>query len=310
MERVRAALDGDPVDRVPFCLWHHFRPEGDPRALARATIDFFDRHGLDIYKVMPDIPYPFPTDSIRKAEDWQLLAETDPNDGNFGRMLDVVGLVRDELADDAPVLLTVFSPYTYAARFAGQGSIRRHLEANPVQMHAALAVIAGNLARYCEAAIGAGADGIFLAVQGAGDGQLSPAEYGEFARPYELEVLRSCQAGWLTTLHVHASSDLDIDPFLSYPAPALSWSDRLTGISLRDVRTKAPGRCLMGGISERGPILDGTAQAIEKEMRDALGQLGGGRRFILANGCSVPDDIAEKQLQTARAVVDRLPPPR
>src|SRR5262245_1022250 len=310
MERVRAAVRGEPVDRVPFCFWHHFKPRARPEAMARYTLDFFGGFDLDIFKVMPDIPYPFPDDSIRRAEDWYLLARADPYDSNFGRMIEAVEILRDELLDEAPILLTVFSPYTYAARFAGRDAIKRHLQENPVDVHAGLQVIARNLAHFCEAAIEAGADGVFLAVQGAGDNQLSAAEYGEFARPYELDVLRSCQGGWLTTLHVHAAAGLDIGPFLAYPAPVLSWSDRLTGISLKTVRQQAPDRCLMGGIGERGPIVDGTEKQLEAEMRDALEQLGGGRRFILANGCSGPDDTPDERLRTARSIVDRLPPPR
>ena len=119
-------------------------------------------------------------------------------------------------------------------------------------------------------------------------------------------MLRASQGGWLTTLHVHAASGLDIDPFLAYPAPVLSWSDRLTGISLRDVRRKAPEKCLMGGLSERGPITNGTASQILTEMKDALAQTDGGRRFILANGCSVPDDTPEDKLRLAREQVDKL----
>jgi uroporphyrinogen decarboxylase len=310
MERVRAAVRGEPVDRVPFCFWHHFKPRANPRNLARATIEFFEQFDLDIFKVMPDIPYPFGDGSINRAEDWFLLPRTDPYDGNFGRMLETVSLVQDHLLDDAPVILTVFSPYTYAARFAGRDRVKHHIAENPVEMHAGLAVIAENLSRFCEAAIDGGADGVFLAVQGAGDNQLSAVEYAEFARPYELQVLRACQGGWLTTLHVHAASGLNIDPFLQYPAPVLSWSDRLTGVPLKEVRAKAPDQCLMGGISERGPITNGTGEQMLAEMKDALAQVNGGRRFILANGCSVPDDNPVEKLRAARAQVERLPTPR
>jgi uroporphyrinogen decarboxylase len=309
MERVRAAVNGEAVDRVPFCFWHHFKPQADPRALARYTLDFFGGFDLDIYKVMPDIPYPFPDGAVRRAEDWYLLAEIDPWDGNFGRQLQTIEILREELLDDAPILITVFSPFTYAARFAGRDSLRTHMQENPIDLHAGLGVIARNLARFCEAAIDSGADGVFLAVQGAGDDFLSPPEYAEFARPYELEVLRKSLGGWLTTLHVHAAAGLDIEPFLAYPAPVLSWSDRLTGISLEQVRARAPEKCLMGGISERGPINDGTGEQMLAEMRDAIGQVGG-QRFILANGCSVPDDISEQQLRIARQQVHKLSRPR
>lgn len=306
MERVRAAVEGRPVDRVPFCFWHHFRPHGSPHRLAQATLEFFGGFDLDIFKIMPDIPYPFPVNSIRGADDWLLVSRADPYEDNLGRMVETVALVKGEVGDEAPVIVTVFSPFTYAMRFAGGADqIRQHIRQNPIEVHGALGVLSRNVAAFCEAAVSAGADGVFLAVQGAGDNILTPEEYGEFARPYELHALRAAASGWLTTLHVHASSGLDITPFLAYPAPVLSWSDRLTGVSLREVRAKAPGKCLMGGLSERGPITTGPKDAIAGEMLDALQQVGR-ERFILANGCSVPDDNPESLLRAAREALDEI----
>src|SRR5581483_8851456 len=68
-ERVRAALVGASVDRVPFVFWHHFRPEGSGERLAQLTKAFFhDTFDLDIIKIMPDLPYPEPGRQITTAE--------------------------------------------------------------------------------------------------------------------------------------------------------------------------------------------------------------------------------------------------
>ena len=76
-ERVMAAVNGDEVDRVPVCFWHHFRPEGSGRRLAEATFNFFEAtFDLDILKIMPDIPYPFPRRSVTKPDDWLLIEPT------------------------------------------------------------------------------------------------------------------------------------------------------------------------------------------------------------------------------------------
>ena len=45
--------------------------------------------------------------------------------------------------------------------------------------------------------------------------------------------------------------------------------------------------------------------AILAEARDAVAQTGG-RKLILANGCSVPDDTPEEWLEAARDAVDQL----
>lgn len=304
MERVRAAVEGQPVDRVPFCFWHHFKPQGSPHRMARFVLDFFGGYDLDIFKIMPDIPYPIARNFINEAEDWSYVTRLDPYEGYLGRMVKTVEIMRDSLGDEAPLITTVFSPYTYAYRaVGGAAKLREHIAKHPVLVHNAMAIFARNIADFCQASLDAGADGVFFAVQGAGDNMATPAEYAEFARPYELMALQGAQDGWLTTLHVHASSGVDITPFLDYPTPVLSWSDRLTGISLKEVRGKVPGKCLMGGLSEAGPLAKGPKEGIIAEMRDALAQAGD-RRFILANGCSIPDDTPDQWMRAAREALD------
>lgn len=304
-ERVEAAVHGRDVDRVPICFWHHFRPKGSPRRLANATADFFGRFDLDVFKIMPDIPYPFPRNSIREVGDWDLLAPLDPFEGNMGWFLETVPTLRDILGDDTPIIVTVFSPFTRAMQFAGIETIRAHVEEEPGQVHHGLSTIARNLGAFCKAAIDYGADGIFLAVQGGNDGLLSHERYVEFAKPYDFMVLEECRAGWLNVVHAHGERDLFIDDYLQYPMGALSWSDRITGLSLQEVRATKPGLCLMGGIHERGPIVTGDVAAAEAEIKDALAQTEG-RGLILANGCSIPDDSDDAKLARWADLARRL----
>jgi uroporphyrinogen decarboxylase len=112
--RVEAALRGEKLDRPPFSFWHHFRPHGSARALAAATLDFFGRFDLDIYKQMPDLPYPFPHGGITRLDDWHLLAPIDVHAGNFGRQLDAMRRIRAAIGPQVPLIGTLFSPLTEA----------------------------------------------------------------------------------------------------------------------------------------------------------------------------------------------------
>ena len=305
-ERVRAALAGGDVDRLPIMFWHHFRPHGSPQRLADATLDFFGRHDLDIYKIMPDIPYPFPRDAIRAADDWLFLSPLDVLEGNLGRMVAATERTYENLPNDEPLIVTMFSPFCQVMNFAGSANIRRHLVENPARVHEALSIIAQNLASFSQALIAHGADGIFFASQGAGDGILTREQYKEFGVPYDLQVLRGAQDAWLNVLHIHGFENLMVDLFVDYPASVFSWSDRLSGRSLRDMRDLVPDVCLMGGIDEKGAISKGPVDQVADEMRDAITQTGGGRRLILANGCSVPDDTADGLLAGTRRLVDEM----
>jgi uroporphyrinogen decarboxylase len=153
--------------------------------------------------------------------------------------------------------------------------------------------------------IDAGADGIFFALQGCSRTILTEQQYREFGRPYDLIALRGASSGWLNILHVHGEKDLMFDQSLDYPVQVLSWSDRIAGPSLREARVKT-SKCLMGGWNEFGALSQGPEEQIVAEAKDALAQTGG-RKFILANGCSVPDDTDHRWLEVARAVVEELP---
>ncbi len=98
-ERVMAAVRGEPVDRLPVCFWHHFQPAGSGRKLADASLRFFDEvFDLDILKIMPDIPYPFPRQSIQSLDDWRLIEPIDQERSRyFAQRAEAVRVLRDEL---------------------------------------------------------------------------------------------------------------------------------------------------------------------------------------------------------------------
>jgi uroporphyrinogen decarboxylase len=307
-ERVQAAVHGGELDRVPVCFWHHFQPEGSGRAMAEATLRFFDEEfDLDIAKMMPDIPYPFPKKSIATVNDWRLFEPIDPLRSRYFReRAEAVALLRDTLGFDTPVVVTVFSPLAeamYAAKDREQ--FLAHAQEHPTVIHEALATIADNLAAHMRDVVDAGADGVFFALQGCTRTIMSEQQYREFGRPYDLIALRGASSGWLNILHVHGEKDLLFDQVLDYPVQVLSWSDRIAGPSLREARVMT-SKCLMGGWNEFGALYKGPEETIEAEAKDALAQTGG-RKLILANGCSVPDDTDHRWLEVARTIVDDLP---
>jgi uroporphyrinogen decarboxylase len=309
-ERVRAAVKGEPVDRVPFCFWHHFKPEGSGERMAELTLEFFHtRFSLDIIKIMPDLRYPPPEPAVSRAADWANLPRLNLESPSFREQLVCIRQLRATLGPDFPLILTLFSPLTMTFQFAGKERAIGHLRTQPEPFEQGLERISANERELVGAAIEAGASGIFFSCMGATTIDLTPEEYARFGRPYDLAVLENARGGWLNIVHVHADPSqkgdtLYFDRFVDYPVAAMSWSDRLTGPSLREA-LKLTDKCLMGGLEERGPLTHGSERAIEQEMRDAVAETNG-RRLILANGCSVPDDTPEEWLHVARRLVEHL----
>ena len=139
-ERVRAALRGEPVDRLPYAFWTHFPlTDLDPDDLAAVTIDFVRDLDLDFVKTMPNGQ--FCTEdwgavsdfsevarggvakviqtAVSAPEDWLKLGVLDVTKGAFGRELEHLRQVCSALAADHPILATTFSPLTIAQKLAG-----------------------------------------------------------------------------------------------------------------------------------------------------------------------------------------------
>lgn len=310
-ERVRAAVKGETVDRVPFCFWHHFKPEGSGERLAAATLEFFHtKFDLDIIKIMPDLPYPVtPGTDVAQLRSLPQLGLDTPS---FQQQLVCIRTLRTQLGLDYPIILTFFSPLTYILRYMGLGGMQKakaEIRKDGAACEAGLATIASNLQGLARAAIAAGADGIFYSCMGATSADLSQEEYARFGRPYDLQVLEGAKEGWLNIVHIHADPDqegeeIHFDMFTDYPVAVLSWSDRLTGPSLSEALTMTD-KCLMGGLSERGPLTHGGENELDNEIMAAITQTRG-HRLILANGCSIPDDTPEEWLHMARKMVDNL----
>jgi uroporphyrinogen decarboxylase len=309
-ERIRKAVKGEPIDRVPFCFWHHFKPEGSGKRMAELTWEFFvQKFQLDIIKIMPDLSYPAPEDQILEAGQVRFLPRLDMQTPIFQEQLTCIKTLRAQAGDDYPIILTIFSPLTYVLRAMGKQKAIEEARKNPDPFKEGLGTVAANLRHLMESAIEAGASGIFFSCMGATTADFTREEYRDIGRPFDLFALEGANKGWLNIVHVHADPNQEGDQiyfedFTDYPVAVMSWSDRVSGPSLSEALTLTD-KCLMGGLWERGPLTHGSEAELENEILSATSQTKG-LRLILANGCSVPDDTPDEWLHTARRLVENL----
>jgi uroporphyrinogen decarboxylase len=90
-----------------------------------------------------------------------------------------------------------------------------------------------------------------------------------------------------------------------YPVQGLSWHDRSAGPSLAEVAKIFPGT-LVAGIEQFNVLHFETPAVVAAQVRDAIGQMGG-RRLIVAAGCTYPLTAPECNLVAARKAVEAAP---
>jgi uroporphyrinogen decarboxylase len=323
-ERVKAALAGGEVDRVPASFWgHDYLREWTPGSLADATLERYRRYDFDFVKVNPRATYyaeawgsryrpsgdglhgPVNVDYVLKtARDLERLAPVDVHEGPFGEQIEALRQIGEALDGEAPFIQTVFSPLSVIGRLANGdlGAVRRHMREDADALRGALDAVARTLAAYAKACLETGADGIFFATVDWGTYDVATAEqYAEFGRPYDLAVLAAVAEAEFNILHVCRKDNM-LESMLDYPVHAFNWAHRDSGNpSLSDILSKSE-RAVMGGVSVR-TMSDGTPDDVAAEVKQALKETGRDR-FLLAAGCSIPPQTPEANL---RAALEALP---
>jgi uroporphyrinogen decarboxylase len=317
-DRVMAALQGKPVDRLPISLWrHHHREDRRPQDLAAATLALARVHDLDLIKLTPSglyavedwagasIHYPgtdhdppfLASPAVTEAADWRRLSHLEPTAGALGRELETVRLVAAQTSyDRIPFVMTVFSPLTLAFKLAGE-TVIQHLREHPSDLKAGLETMAQTTICFAQAALEAGADGLFFATQLASHEWLTLREYEEFGQYYDLGVLEAVKGqSAITILHLHGQA-VFFRLSEHYPVDAVSWHDQETAPSLAEAR-QFSDRAFVTGLDRR-LLNQGSVVAIQAQVHEVFAQTEG-RGVILAPSCVIPTTTPIEHLEAAR----------
>jgi len=241
---------------------------------------------------------------VQSPDDWWTLPLLDPQQGKLGQQLRCLRLIADG-AGQAPFIQTIFNPLAQAARLVGE-RFMVHLRQHPEALHTGLETITRTTIRFVEAVLETGAAGIFFATQHATYRQLSEAEYEEFGRPYDLQILEAAQGEpfWFNLLHIHGDDimfDLLADGASPCPVQVVNWHDRETPPSLAEALDRFPG-AVCGGISRWETMLQGDPAEVRAQVADAIAQTGG-RRLIVGTGCVTLITSPTANIRAAREAV-------
>lgn len=334
-ERIEAICRGEPADRPPVVLYHHFiQEETDPDRFVEATVAFQKAYDWDIVKINPRAVYLSETwgneydynhyiglgpkcvkNIIETSEDLEKIVVKDVKTApQLQEQLDIVRSLREKLGPDVPIIETVFSPIALMLNLTGTRMLGRYREAprtesplvklieeNPTMLHRALSAMAETLGNYAKELIAAGADGIFYSPLGiAREGYLTPEERIAFLKQYDLRILEEIKDAF-TIFHTCGIS-AHPEFFADYPIKVLHWAESAPGNpSLADSIEWIGDKAIMGGVDER---LFGTGS--EKKIAELAAQavkLHKGRPFVLAPECSVdPSTHHEEYLAMRNAV--------
>lgn len=324
-ERVKAALQFQPTDRLPYAFWTHM-PGHDlnPETISQMTYDFFKEYDLDFIKMMNNGMYSTEDfgckadysdirsggaaklvfSPVESAADWVRIRKPDIFKGAYGRELKHLRMLHKKVRNEAPIIFTVFSPMTTANKISRNKLLEQITNGHGDKIHEALEIITDTTCTLVEAAISSGADGIFLATQLASYDVATERIYAEFGKAYDLRVFETANSagGWFNLLHAHGCNIM-FDLLKDYPFNAFNWHAFETLPSLREARDLT-GKCLVGGI-QRYNITNKKRNEIRHEIYTSLMELGG-VGHILTPGCVVRYPLDKETLSYIRQVKEEI----
>ena len=312
-ERILAAMEGRPVDRVPVSLmtmaWAaHYIGKSyrdyylEPDVLVAAHLALARDLGMDTVTVQTDpwceaeaygmqFDYPpegvgVPRGHLLEGEEIALekLALFDPREHRRTRnRIRAVRRFADEVKNEIPIIGWVEGPIAEYADLRGMENACIDLLEHPDAIHVALGRMVENALRFAEAQIEAGAD--IIGVGDAAASVIGPALYEEFVWPHERNLLAGIRAaGAKTKVHICGN----IAPLL----PRLAQLD----IDILDVDWMVPleqARAIMGEAvtlcGNFNPVQEQLQCDAQRTREAALRcRRQAGSRFILQGGCETP----------------------
>lgn len=296
IERVRAALASQPVDRVPASFWFHFPPaQAHGEASVKAHLDFYRRSNVDFLKIMNEHPYRGNVE-IKTPADWKQLRPAPLSSPFYQGQLDEIKRIVDEIGGECLTVTTIFGPFS-SGNHAGNNLVTEHMKEDPAAVSQGLATIGESLAEFAQACIEAGAAGIYYSAQGGEAERFSEETFLAYIKPHDLTVLKAVEnQGEFNLLHI-CKDNIRLHCYEDYPAHAVNWAATKNNLSLLEGRALFQ-RPIVGGLGDRGLIVDGPHQAIQAAVREIIADFGSTGLMIGAD-CTVPTDIEVSNIRAA-----------
>lgn len=319
--RLEAIINGERPDRLPVSLWRHW-PGDDQEAesLAAAHLKWQKDYDWDLIKVSPASSYclvdwgvkdrwegaaegtrVYQKRLIRKRSGWEKLQALDPGKGMLATQIRALKLVGEglsaEFEDSPPFIATIFSPLAQAKNLAGERRMLSHMRSDPDTFRHGLETITRSTIAYIEEAKKTGISGIFYAIQHARYEVMSPAEYQNFGRPFDEEILAAASDLWLNMVHIHGEKGIMFDLVADYPVQLLNWHDRDTRFTLADGLEQASA-AVCGGVSRWSLLQESPEQALA-EAADSR-ELTGEQRLMLGVGCVIMTNTPTRNIRALR----------
>ncbi len=289
IKRLRTVIAGELPDRVPASFWFHFPDaQAHGQEAVRAHLSFYRQANLDFLKIMNEHPYRVER-AIKYPNDWRKIKPAPLSSSFFQAQLDEIKMITDELKGECLTTTTIFNPFSSGNHASGR-LVTEHLKTDPDSVNIGLSTIAESLAEFALACLDAGANGIYFSAQGGEADRFEEQDFLKYIKPHDLTVLNAVKdKGEFNIVHI-CGGNIRLHLYCNYPGNVFNWAvTEPENLSLKSGK-KLLNRPVLGGMDDRGVIVNGKPQDIEAAVHQVIRSVGP-RNLILGADCTLPTEI-------------------
>ena len=290
-ERVSAVLKGEKADKIPAGFWYHYKSEFTESEMIKAHLKTFKQTDVDVYKIMQDYIEPIDL-TVNTASDWNKLKYPGREAKTLGKLVDVIKGIVDATGHDAYTFQTMFGPLKTIVQTFGYDMVMSYAKSEPEYLKTAVKVVAEAQMEWVEAFLSAGCDGLFYSGQFSEPERFTKDEFDSLVKEGDLIVLNYAEKlGAKNILHICGEPDYQYHSspswYVDYPGSIVNWSVKDTGLTLNEGRKLFKNRPILGGMDNRGHILNGTDEQIVSDVNAIISSLDDVRGFMLGADCTI-----------------------
>lgn len=307
-DRFYAAVNGQPVDRVPVSVWVHFGiPYLTGDEAAEYHCQFLRQYNFDIAKAVSDYRFDLPGElhQIQSVSDIASVKKIPVTNSSFAEQLNLLKGLRQRLGESWPVIDTFFDPLQLVLRRTGFSAMKLILD-NPVEATSMIRAATDSIIDYVRELKKIGVDGAFYSTRAAameqGDQGFSDSSFEQLMKPYDIAILEEMK-GMVRLLHT-CKSHLDLSRIQDYPHEVLSWADLDPSCPTMEQVRQNSDKCLMGGI-DQSRVVEQSIEEIKHDMDSAIA-VNRGQNFILSPGCTIGSNVPDHVLKTISSYTRQL----
>lgn len=303
VERVKAVLNGETPDKIPAGFWFHYPASYTVEETAKGHLDLYHHTDMDIMKIMQDFMYPIHT-KINDVSDWYKIKFDGPDSKEFKKQAEVIKRILDDVNGEVLTFQTMFGPFKAASFAFTDELLMAHSKEHPEAVAAGVKTIAEVQREWAEAYLDLGVDGIYFSAQFGEVGRFTDEQWEQLVKPSDLMVLdvAAKREGKYNILHICGEPEYDfkvhLERFANYPGDIVNWSVKDTGMSLAEGK-KLYNRPILGGLNNKGNILNGTEEQIRAEVETSIKGFGSTSMMIGADCTIQGENISLDKIRIA-----------